>query len=244
MMTRLKENSQLVEEIQQALREHYPNLHLVLQKGKAEIFGTFVVYGEGRRPLDRYQVSIELPSNYPDELPIVREIGGRIPHKSEYHIESDGRACVLIPDDRWCCFPVGAPFIDYLKIPLHNFFLSQTVYAKTGKWPFGEWRHGKDGIYEYYRCLLQTDNDWAVLCFLHILSKNNLKKHYDCPCGSGKVVKACCIEKVRDLRNKISTKVAQTAMRRLMIRITPYKRNQRLTHKDEVLSMKPIDKVS
>ncbi|NJM78074.1 MAG: hypothetical protein HC852_22760 [Acaryochloridaceae cyanobacterium RU_4_10] len=161
--------------------------------------------------LDVYSVSIILPNTYPSQLPVVYEVGGRLPRKPDHHINPDGSACVMIPDDRWRCFSIGAPFLDYLDGPLHNFFLSQTSFSETGTWPFGQWEHGVKGIYEYYQCLIGIKDNLTVCRFLQILAKNNLKKHYDCPCASGKIIKHCCLNKIRDLRGKVSIEVATKA---------------------------------
>lgn len=215
---------ELVEEIEATLRETYPNLHLFIGSERAVLRGTFPVRGPDGRDLDRYRVSIELPADYPKVLPVVREVGGRLPWHEDFHIERDGKACVLMPDDRWRCFPVGAPFRQYLEVPLHNFFLSQTVHAETGEWPFGQWGHGKDGIYQYYRWLLGTADDLTVRRFLHLLAKCDLKKHYECPCGSGNKIRKCCSVKLRDLRQKIPPDAASESIRRLGERTPPYAR--------------------
>lgn len=217
---------ELVKEIEATLREGYPNLHLLIVLGRAEVRGTFPVWAPDGQGLDRYRVSIELPADYPKVLPVVREVGGRLPWHEDYHIEREGKACVLMPDDRWRCFPVGAPFRQYLEVPLHNFFLSQTVHAETGEWPFGQWDHGRDGIFQYYRWLLDTDDDLAVRRFLHVLAKIDLKKHYECPCGSGKKIKKCCFGKLRDLRQKIPAYIAADSIRRLGKRKPPYSRSR------------------
>ena len=216
----------LISEIRTDLREKYPTLHLLISGNKAEICGIFPVRSPDDKVLDRYKISIELPPDYPESLPIVREVGERISQNSEHHINQDGTACVFIPDDRWRCFPIGTPFVQYLDGPLYNFFLSQTVYAKTGQWIFGEWSHGNTGIYEYYRWLCKIENNLTVRRFLHILAKNNLKKHYECPCGSGKLIRYCCLTKIRDLREKISPKTASHSMNRLGKYPSPYKRSK------------------
>ena len=210
-----KRNPELANEIQRDLRQRYPNLHFMIVAGRTSIHGAFPVRTPDGMVLDRYQISIELPPDFPKSLPVVREIGGRIPWKADYHIERDGTACVLMPDDRWRCFPVGAPFVQYLDGPLYNFFLGQTVFAETGEWPFGQWSHGKDGIYEYYRWLLDTADDLTVWRFLHTLAKGDRRKRYACPCGSGRKIRKCCFFKIRDLRKKIPAHVAAAAIRRL-----------------------------
>lgn len=212
---RIVEDSR-VETIQFELLEKYPNLYAFTnQKGFIEVAGIFPLLGANGEELDRYTISIILPKEFPRELPIVYEVGGRIPNKAEFHVNTDGSACVFIPDDRWRCFPVDGSLIEFLDGPLYNFFLSQTYYSEHGKWPFGEWSHGKEGLREYYQWLIGANDLLTIGRFLHLLTKNNLKKHYACACGSGKVVKQCCIEKISDLREKVTPEIAKKAMNSL-----------------------------
>jgi len=45
--------------------------------------GTFVVWFDDRKELDRYQVEIRLLGRHPKKLPIVKEVGGRIPRNPD-----------------------------------------------------------------------------------------------------------------------------------------------------------------
>lgn len=215
-------NPGLVREIRDALRERYPTLHLFIEDdGRATVAGTFPVRAPDGRVLDSYPVSIALPPDYPRGLPVVREVGGRIPWKPDFHVNVDGTACVMLPDDRWRCFPEGAPFLQFLDGPLHNFFLGQSLVAAGGDWPFGQWRHGPDGVFEYYQWLLETKDAATVGRYLRVLAKLNFKDHLECPCGSGKKIRRCCRSKVLDLRRKIPSTVARKALDTLGARRTP-----------------------
>jgi hypothetical protein len=215
-------NPELVEQIRADLRARYPSLQLFIEPdGTAIVRGTFPVRSPEGRVLDRYQVSIELPPDYPESLPIVREVGGRIPWKPEFHVNADGMACVLLPDDRWRCFPEGAPFVQFLDGPVHDFFLGQSLVALGEDWPFGQWSHGAKGVYEYYCWLLQTDDADTVLRHLWVLAKLSLKGHWECPCGSGEKIRRCCRARIAELRGKISPRVARQALDLLVGRTSP-----------------------
>jgi len=214
---------QLAEEIRADLRARYPNLHLFIEAdATSTVRGTFPVRAPDGRVLDRYAVSIEIPPDYPRSLPIVREVGGRIPWKADFHVNRDGVACVLLPDDRWRCFPEGAPFVRFLDGPVHDFFLGQSLVALGEAWPFGQWTHGAQGVREYYQWLLQTDHPKTIVRFLRVLAKLNWKGHLDCPCGSGQKIRRCCRSKISDLRNKISPTMARKALETLGARQSPH----------------------
>ncbi len=199
--------------IRRDLGSRYPSLHLFIEPdGSTFVRGTFPVVGLEGRVLDRYQVAIELPAGYPRDLPVVREVGGRIPWKADFHVNPDGTACVLLPDDRWRCFPEGAPFSLFLDGPLHNFFLGQSLVALGGDWPFGQWGHGAQGVLEYYQWLLGTQDPKMIVRFLEALGKCCLRGHLSCPCGSGEIIRRCCQARLAELRNKIPHRVARQAL--------------------------------
>lgn len=215
-------NPELADQIRSDLRARYPHLHLFIEPdGSAVVRGTFPVLSPEGRVLDRYQVSIELPRDYPRSLPIVREVGGRIPWKPEYHVNADGVACVLLPDDRWRCFPEGAAFVQFLDGPVHDFFLGQSLVALGEGWPFGQWSHGADGVREYYQWLFQTEDLSTIQRYLEVLAKLNYKKHLACPCGSGQKIRRCCKARIVDLRNKIPPAIARKALETMGARRAP-----------------------
>jgi hypothetical protein len=218
-----RRSPQLAEDIRADLRARYPSLHLFIEADSTStVRGTFPVRAPDGRAVDRYQVSIDVPVDYPRSLPIVREVGGRIPWKADFHVNSDGVACVLLPDDRWRCFPEGAPFVRFLEGPVHDFFLGQSLVALGEEWPFGQWSHGAEGVREYYQWLLQTEDLGTIVRFLQVLARLNWKGHLDCPCGSGKKIRRCCHSKTLDLRNKIPPAVARKALETLGARQKPH----------------------
>jgi hypothetical protein len=90
-------------------------------------------------------------------------------------------------------------------------------------WPFGQWRHGEDGLFEYYRELLQTTDNVTVGRFVYILAQPMVNPRCDCPCGSARKLRDCCLEKVRELREKIPWSTARTSERRMGLAVAPYK---------------------
>ena len=204
----------LVTDVQDALRTHQPHLHLVIPPdGRAEILGNFVVRGENGVEIDRYQISIRLLARFPKDLPVVRETGGRIPGTEDRHINgSDGTACVLYPEDRWQCYPENGDFSVYLNGPLRDFFLSQSYYEREGEWPFGEWGHGVNGTFEFYAELIGDSDPNTVVRHITALTYPKIKGKLSCPCGSGKFIRDCCIDKVNDLRRKIDPKLAKRSL--------------------------------
>ena len=121
------DDSRFLYEIRGSLRD-YPALHLFAAPNLlGEVAGTFPVRSPDGIELDRYRVRIELPLDYPNDLPLVFETAGRVPRKADRHVcEDTGAACLLVPDNRPWVFPVGASFRQFLDVPVHDFFLSQS----------------------------------------------------------------------------------------------------------------------
>lgn len=210
--------------IQADLDALYPTMHIFTnQNGATEVAGRFLVVDINGEELDAFSLSIILPPAYPAELPIVYEVGGRIPRIADRHVFNNGSACIFMPDDRWRCFPIDSSFANYLEGPLRNYFLSQLYYEETGEWLFGEYSHDEEGIIEYYQELFETQDVSTVVDFLFALCESKVRKKSMCPCGSGKKVKRCCLLRLRELRRKIDPKTAVRALQRLYMRQLLYR---------------------
>ncbi len=220
--------TQVLEEIRSELASGFPSLHLFEQPGQdPEVRGTFEVRGEAESVLDTFLVRIQIPPDYPRSLPVVWEVGVRIPCLQGRHIESDGKACVLLPDERWRTFPIGASFSEYLRGPLHSFFLSQVAFELTGEWPFGEWEHGGHGIVQFYQETLGTNDPITIALFLESLSKGRFEPLRSCFCGSGNRLATCCKKKWLDVRQKVDPQTARRSLGHLAAEICQLRDQQK-----------------
>ena len=120
----------------------------------------------------------------------MREVGGRIPWIADRHC-SNGVACILLPEDRWWSFQPSRPFAEYLRGPLHNYLLGQTVFDQTGKWPFGEHAHGWAGVAGFYQEKFGTEDADVVIGGLKLIAGGKVRGHWPCPCKSEKVIRDC-----------------------------------------------------
>jgi SEC-C motif len=204
------------EEQKRQVQVEYPNLHFFPGTNGVVIRGSFPLIYEGK-VLDRYLVEIELTESYPAELPIVREIGGRIPHTSDNHVSGPkGDICLFVPDERWRHFPRGATLVDFLSGPVRNYFLGVSLRQLGQEWPFGERPHGRAGIIESYRELLGINDEPTIIRYIECLSKSDLKGHWSCPCGSGKKLRQCHLSAIQELRKKISSSTAARSLKYLI----------------------------
>lgn len=192
----------------------YPDLHFRVTAERVEISGPFPI-NDNDGVVDRFAVLITLLPDYPESLPVVRETAGRIPRHIDRHMLSSGEACVLLPEDRWRSWPKGSSLLSFVSGPLRNFFIGQALVERGGPWPFGEWRHGLDGMRDYYKEVFGTDDLAKVRAYLECLAAKKAKAHWDCPCKSGKRLRDCHVSLVRELRERMPRSDAVKALQHL-----------------------------
>ncbi len=202
----------VLDEVETQLRNYYPSLYLTQRGNRSVIRGVFPVQMEGE-VIDTFLVEIELPRRFPEEVPFVREMSGRIPNLADRHVYTNGTLCLFLPEERWKYWPEGSSFLVFLTGPVNDFFLSQLYFEQHGAWPFGERRHSVLGIIDYYAEELGTDDLQVIAKCLEYLSAPQPKGHWPCYCGSGKRMRHCHFEKLSDLHRRIQPAVAANSLR-------------------------------
>ncbi|MGB3464601.1 MAG: hypothetical protein WBA74_05000 [Cyclobacteriaceae bacterium] len=153
--------------------------------------------------LTSYDLRIVVPPDVERVGPRVYETGNKIPRSPERHVGDDG----------WCCtgvFPVWRAtardprYIAFLDDPLRNFFIGQVAVDEGLEWPFGEYRHGSDGVIEAAAGLLGSEaTAKAVRETLRLLpvlrERGDSISYRTCPCGSKRVLKQCCFGRLHAL---------------------------------------------
>ena len=205
--------AQAIENIQQQLTSTYPDLSVTSDSGKIIIKGSFPI-GFEERVLDRYQVRIQWPFTE-DTAPTFREIGGRIPWIAERHVNPDGEACLLVPEE-WLLLPSHErSVLHYLGEPVRDFLLGQSIVERGGTWPWGERPHGFDGLVQAYEEMLGMKGAITVYKCFDYLTYPKIQRQWDCPCGSGERARRCHGEHLKSLQVRISPNIARSALNRL-----------------------------
>lgn len=130
---------------------------------------------------DSFFIRIELPVEYPDKIPIVRETGGRIKKFAELNGISDTRDLHCYSRDNSICLCIGAEerkrftptlglcrFIEELVVP---YFYAFSFFEKNRYWPWGDYSHGLMGYFEYYLDVRDIPSRETVGDFLEIVKK-------------------------------------------------------------------------
>lgn len=100
-------------------------------------------------------LSITVPDDFPKTEPTVRLLQEVFPFNIDYHIYSNGVCCITVWD-HWRYSNENTTITNFLETPVKQFFIGQANYKRTGDWPFGEWKHGLNGIIEAYAEILNV----------------------------------------------------------------------------------------
>lgn len=184
------------------LAEQYPELAL-----SGSNYDTWVVQGmvefsatyEGVSIRDKFQLEFTILKDYPNVPPIAKETGGRIP--KEFHKNPDGSLCLGAPLEVRMKFTKNPSLLVFVIEQVIPFLYSYCYFEQHGKMPFGELSHGGKGILEYYTQLFNVSLDMIAIELLKILAENNYKGHHECPCRSGKRIRDCHGEVLREINS-------------------------------------------
>lgn len=204
-----------LEEVRDALRSKFPSLWLSIDGSTVKLRGALpLVDPLTGSEFDRYEIVVELPRDYPRSVPTVRETGGRIPWVPERH-NTDGAACLFVPEDRGRSWPEGADISAFLRGPVTQFFFGQSYYEQHGRWPFGERSHGTVGRYEFYAEACGSEDPEIVVGFMRMVAAKDPKGHWLCYCGSGLRMRACHFQTLWEFRRVVAQKTAHHALDQL-----------------------------
>lgn len=104
-----------------------------------------------------FPIEIAVPSNFPNSPPVIREVGGLIPQIADRHINArDATCCIQLPVEFYKRRP--KTLREYVDGPVTSYFLAQLYYESFKEWPNGERAHGVQGLREYCREELASED--------------------------------------------------------------------------------------
>lgn len=155
---------------------------------KADIIDSYLIE-------DSFKIQIHLPTSFPEELPVVTDIGKKIPRtvNGDYHIN---------PDDSLCLGATirlqASTFNNQSLLNFCESFLDPYLYAVShkikygGKLIFGELMHGNKGLIADYMTLFGLKTEKQVFTILYALSTHTrIANKLSCPCGCYNRLGAC-----------------------------------------------------
>lgn len=204
------QNKELFDSFKSEIDKNYPTLVVSIENNLVRIKGTLRIRDSKNTILDNFKIDIQVPYNFPQEIPEVRETGNRIPVIPDRHFENDGKACLCFRDATFLYWNEKSTIIDFMEKLVEPFFLWQIEYEVSGgKNKDKAYAHGLDGAVQFYKEILSTDDIKAVYQFIEYLTKKKIKGHWNCYCGSGKKMRDCHFDLMKKYKGQIRAKDAK-----------------------------------
>lgn len=148
--------------------------------------------------VDAYKIEMRLGDKFRQQLPVVREIAGRVKRNIDNHINKDGTCWLGVPHQIKARLGANYTLLEFFDQVVTGYFAQYSYKEKHGKWPFGEASHCQVGLLEYYMESFGLQSFESVERFLEKLSelKNRPKGYQRCNCGCNKLIKNCPKQKL------------------------------------------------
>ncbi len=140
---------------------------------------------------DEYIIEIQIPFNYPKNLPVVTDLNNAIPQELE-HFYSDGTLCLGAACDLLDYIENHASIVDYVKGIVMSYLYTASYFRRYGTVPYGERSHGIKGIEEAYMERYNvTSPELLTQLLLYVVGIERYRGHMKCPCNSGLKFRDC-----------------------------------------------------
>lgn len=124
------------------------------------------------------------------KLPEVYDVDGQI--DSQYpHRYKDGKICLDTDVAIKIRFENGIDLCLWMQDFVEVFYFSYEYFKRNGEYPFGERKHGSDGVIETYGDYFHVAQKKSILNCLRYITVRGYNGHDQCPCGSGKYIRKC-----------------------------------------------------
>lgn len=186
----------------QDVQHERPDLELVfLQDGDYAVRGPvrFEHSHNGNTVRGEYEIQIDVPSDYPDTPPKVRETRGEIPRSFHTFLET-GYLCLGVRIEVRRAFAEHQTLLGFVDRQVVPFLISYSYFTEFKEMLFGEYDHGIDGILDYYNEFFGTTDDLVSLRLLEVLAGGTHSQSMICPCRSGLHLVACHGPRLEELR--------------------------------------------
>ena len=148
---------------------------------------------EGLEIKDDYRLEILVPRSFPQALPVIKEIDGKIPRDGKYHVNRDGSLCTGSPLRLLMISHEVADFNTFINKSLVPYLYAVSNKLRNGgDFVFGELAHGERGIVEDYSEILGLKNRSKVIKAIQLLGfKKRIANKKPCPCGCDRRLGVC-----------------------------------------------------
>lgn len=160
-------------------------------QGVPELNGTLSLTDNQGMLIYAYQIRIVCSTDYPLSFPVVYEMGGRIPINMDWHVYSDGHACICSKPEEIIICHNGITLKSFIEQQVKPYFFNQK-YREMHGFFLKERSHGSKGIIEFFQEVFKT-NDLLLIARILYYIKSNVEPNrvHNCFCGSGVKYRRC-----------------------------------------------------
>lgn len=141
-----------------------------------------------------YSILALTQQTHPRDMPILFCDDPKLPvGVLDRHILDDCQACLGVRAEIRMKWQPKRGIVGFLQDFVEPFLAWQLYYETHGNaGPFGERKHGAEGIIEFYAEYLEIPGDDHISAFMELLVRRNKPKGHElCPCASGKKLRDC-----------------------------------------------------
>ncbi|WP_298813245.1 hypothetical protein [uncultured Roseibium sp.] len=162
------------------------------------IYELFAIDENGKNTRDEYELRIEVPKRFPNELPTVFETGRKISRSPDNHVNHDGSLCLGSPLRLKALINKDSTLVGFTSNCIFPFLYAHSI----GNFLFGELSHGLDGLIEDYKEMFNVPTRRQVVQSLTLCSlRRRVANKRKCPCGCGRRLGVCAYrEKINNFR--------------------------------------------
>lgn len=137
-----------------------------------------------------YLLKIKVYSRFPIDLPKVYSCDNYF--DGYPHLNSDKSFCLGVLLDNYLKMQHNPTILNFFNLLVDPYLYSFEYLKEFGIMPFGERKHGLDGVLEFYREYFHENDVLKCIKLLQFIVKNDrYRGHHLCPCGSGFTTRKC-----------------------------------------------------
>jgi hypothetical protein len=95
---------------------------------------------------------------------------------------------------------------------VRNFLIGNSMVDAGEAWPYGEWKHGPDGMLDFFAETIGSSDPMKISELLLAFINGKVRGHWPCPCGSGAIIRKCHRQAIDGLRQVPQPILVQSGM--------------------------------
>ena len=144
---------------------------------------------------DAFDLEIKVTDKFPNDIPKVREIGGKIPRTGDFHVNPDTTLCLGSQLRLKKLLHESPNLVSFAEQCIVPYLFNVSIKLKNGgDFVTGELAHGTIGIvYDYIEIFGLKTLDQTVYALKLLGAKKRIANKKICPCGCGIALGRCNI---------------------------------------------------